>query len=150
VVIIFQLFEENLKYFLLGAFAIATYFSAQLGAQSFTYLSLKSRAAARIKEWEIVQSGGRFALRASYEFDAQGKRWSNSFILNPPYYLNEFSAFDSLKEKAKESFEAWYAPQNPEISALERCFPMNLLFRTLICCGVLVYFFRLYKRSIVV
>jgi len=131
---------------LLGVCAITLHFSIRLGAAFVRYFSLQSQAKAHITQWETVGIKDRFALKASYTFEAQGKTWQGLFTLNPPYYLNEMAAFSALKEKAKESWTVWYHPKKPQLSALQKNFPTGLLIRSAICCGILIYFFCLYKR----
>lgn len=136
-----------LLFFLLGLCAITLHFSIRLGVDSLHYFSLKKRADAKIIQWEIRELKNQFALKADYTFEAQEKSWPGSFMLNPPYYLNEMAALSALKERAKENWTTWYNPKNPRDSALEKHFPVGLLIRTLICYGVLVYFLFL-KRKI--
>lgn len=132
----------------MGIAAITLHFSIRLGIDLYSYLSLKKSSAARISQWEIVELKGRYALKAEYLFEAQGKNWPGSFILSPPYYLNEAAALSALKEKAKEPFRAWYQPKNPPTSALEKNFPKSLMFRTILCGVVLIYFLFLKRKFI--
>jgi hypothetical protein len=134
--------------FLSGLGAIALYFSLHLGYESFQYVTLNRQSNAQISQWEIFPVRDHFAIKANYGFEAQEKTWNDSCALNPPYYLNEQAALSSLKMMAKKSWQAWYNPNNPSHSALERAFPLGLLIRTLICYGILIYFFYLYKVTI--
>ena len=133
-------------FFVLGVAAMTLYFTVIFGVELVRYLKLNNRANAHITQWEIVNVKNHFALRADYEFDIQEKNWRNAFTLNPPYFLNEMAALDALKVLAKNDWSAWYQPKNPQISALEKSFPKSFLFRTLICYGVLIYFFYLTKK----
>lgn len=135
-------------FLLLGICAITLHFSIRLGADCFRYFSLKKEGRAQIRQWETIAVKDRFSLKASYVFETQEKTWPGEFTLSPPYYLNEISALSAIKEKAKEAWTVWYNPKNPQISALEKSFPTGLLIRSLICYGVLVYFFCLYKRLV--
>jgi hypothetical protein len=131
-----------------GICAITLHFTIRFGVDYFHYLSLKNKSTAKVYQWEIVQVKDRFALKASYSFDAQNKTYQGLFTLSPPYYLNEMAALSALKAKAKESWSAWYRPKNPQISALEKSLPVSLLIRSMICYGVLIYFFYFYKRLV--
>lgn len=135
-------------FMLLGVSAITLHFTIMLGVETARYLGFKQRASAHVTQWEIVNVKDRFALKADYEFNAQEKNWQGSFTLNPPYFLNEMSALESLKGLAKMSWSAWYKPNNPKVSALEKSFPRGLLFRALTCYGVLIYFLYLTKRVV--
>lgn len=127
-------------FFFLGILAITLNFSILFARDCCRYFSLNTESAARITQWEITPKKGRFALKAEYVFEAQGKTWQGSSILNPPYYLNEGAAFTALKRRAKEPWAAVFQEKNPAVSSLENEFPKNLLFRSLISLGVLVYF----------
>lgn len=133
-------------FLILGVCAIALHFSIRLGIGCLHYFSLQKQAKAQISQWEIVEMKDRFGLKAKYGFAIQEKTWQGLFTLSPPYYLNEMAALSALKEKAKNSWTVWYNPKNPQISALEKSFPIGLLIRALICYGVLIYFFCLCKR----
>ncbi|PIS02262.1 MAG: hypothetical protein COT85_06210 [Chlamydiae bacterium CG10_big_fil_rev_8_21_14_0_10_42_34] len=133
-----------------GVIAITLHFTIRFGTQFYEYSALQKNTIAKILQWEVLEVNDRFALKASYEFATQGKSWKGDFTLSPPYYLNELSAIASLKSKAKESWTVWYNPKNPHFSALEKKFPLSYLVRSIICFGVLIYFFSLYKRVVLV
>lgn len=133
-------------FFFLGICAITLHFSIRLGGGLFHYLSFENSSIARVSQWEIVEIKGRYGLKADYTFEFQEKNWLGSFAFSPPYHLNEMAALAVLKEKAKEKWTAWYNHKNPQISLLEKNFPKGLLFRTLICYGVLIYFATLKRK----
>ncbi len=133
-------------FFFLGVCAITLHFSILFGRDAYRYFSLNEGAKARILQWEIVEIKNRYALTADYTFEAQNKSWLGAFTLMPPHYLNEMAALSALKERAKENWTAWHNGKNPQISALEKSFPTGLLVRTLICYGVLAYFFALKRK----
>lgn len=133
--------------FFFGVCAIALHFSIQLGIESTSYFSLQKKVKAQITQWEIVEIKGKYGLKADYTFEVQKKSLSGAFLLNPPYYLNENAALSALKKRAKENWAVWYNPKKLSISALEKSFPTELLIKTVICYGVIIYFFRL-NRSL--
>ncbi len=134
--------------FLLGICAVALHLTVKLGVDFYRYLLFNERVQVQILEWEILPLEGRFALKADYRLQNQGKSWRGSSILPPPYYLNELAALDALQKKAKEKSFAWINSKDPNISSLEKDFPINILIRALICYGVLIYFLYLSKRII--
>lgn len=137
-------------FFMLGIIAMTLHFTIMLGIEVVHYLRLESKANALITQWEIINIKNQFGLKAEYKFNAQEKNWQGAFILSPPYFLNEMAALDALKGLAKNDWNVWYELKNPKISALEKNFPTGLLFRTLICYVVLIYFFYLNKRVFLV
>ena len=142
-----MLAAHRLQLVLISAVAlISLYFSFQLSVQLFSCVPLAVQAPARVSQWEIEEVKGKFALKAFYSFEAQNKIWKGSCRFNPPYFWNEPSAMAALKAKAKEPVSAWYNPNNPSHSSLEKRFPSSLLFRTIICYGVLIYFFFVRRK----
>ncbi len=133
-------------YLLLGVGAIALHFSILFGREWIGYLSLNSTAQAHITQWEIIPLKKRFAIKAEYTFLAQEKTMSGSFILSPPYYLNEVAALNELKIKAKKPWTVYYPSKYPQHSVLEKCFPFGLFFRMSCSFGILIYFFTLRKK----
>lgn len=132
-----------------GAALIALYFSISLGVAFWGYFPLSKEANANVFQWEVLEIKEKYPIKATYSFEANGKKWKNSFILPQPWSWNQASAIILLKEKAKQSWRVWYNPNNPTQSALEKHFPYNLFFRTVVCCAVLVYFGLLYRKFLI-
>lgn len=133
--------------FLVSAAVLASlYFSIRLARELKNYLSFTSQTEAQIHRWEIKEIKEKFAIRAVYSFGFQGKNWTGSTTLAKPWHLNEPSAIVTAKEKAKQAWIVWFNPKNPSESSLEKFFPTYLLFRTIICYLVLVYFLIISKR----
>lgn len=132
---------------LLGA-AVSVYFSCRLAAPLLSYCHLTSQSEARIVRWEVNEIEGKFALKASYVFDAQGIVYSGASTLKRPWHLNEASAVAALKEKARLKWIVWFDPSKPTQSALEKEFPAGLMIRTLLSYSVLVYFIIIIRKVI--
>ena len=135
-------------FFLTLALGIALFFIFKFGFSVNHYLNLKVQAPVKIEQWELEGAGDRWKIRAVYSLPLEKKSWAGATLFTDRSYLNEESAFRSLQELAKQEWAAWYCPNDPSISSLERIFPYNLLFRTLAACGVLIYFF-LFQRWLV-
>lgn len=135
-------------FLILGVCAITLHFAIMLGIESVEYFSLNQQARAKITQWEILNVKNRFAIKAEYEFTAKEKNYRGAQTLKPPYFLNEMAALNALKDAAKQTWDVWYKPSNPNHSIIEKGFPYGYLFRTLTCLGVLIYFFYLTKRVV--
>lgn len=133
---------------LLGVALIGLHFSVLFAKEFCHFLTLSQNAPAHIVQWEIFPVKKRFALKADYSFIFKEKNWSGSFVLNPPYYLNEMAAFTELKKKAKEDWVVHFSAKNPNISALSVPFPFGLMARAAISLLVLIYFIILRRRII--
>jgi len=132
---------------LLGV-AVSGYFSYRLAASFFAYFPLVAQTEAHIVRWEVKEIGGKFALKALYSFEAQEKNWSGASVLAKPWHLNEAAAIAVLKERARQKWIVWFNPDKPMQSSLEREFPTELIFRTLLCYAVLVYFIFTFRKIV--
>ncbi len=110
-------------------------------------LPLKAQVPAKILQWEVEEiKSDRFALRALYDYEINGKSYQGNTLFRPAY-LNEFSAIADLKEAARSSWTAWVSPSHPEKSTLEKIFPRGLLFRAITSSLVMIYFILVYRRK---
>jgi hypothetical protein len=129
------------------AIAIALWFSSIAAYQIFQYLRLGSFAQAEVTRWSIKElSASRFAIEAFFEFEAKGKKYEGKSLLDSPVFLNPFAAEDAIKIREKEAFFAWYQPSNPEVSSLQKDFPLKSLIHALVTLGVLIYFIFIPKH----
>jgi hypothetical protein len=126
--------------FFFVTFAIVCYFSFLFANNFWDYFSLSQQGKATVFQWEIIQKGEKYPIQASYSFSVGKQKYKNSFIFKKPWSWNELSALALLKEKAKKEWTVFYNPNNPSQSSLENSFPYSILFRTLICYTVFVYF----------
>lgn len=130
----------------IGIALVAFYFSVLLGKTFLSYFFLSSQTKAHVFQWEVLEINDKYPIKASYSFEVDGKMVKNSFIFPKPWSWNQASALALVRERAQQSWMVWYNPNNPECSALEKRFPYNLFFRSLICYAVLVYFY-LFRRK---
>ncbi len=126
--------------FLLGICAITLHFTLLFAKEWRQYLLLKHTAPAHIQQWEIIPLKKEFGVKAAFTFEGR----SGTFTFPPPYFPNEGAALSAMKTWAKEPWTAHY-PHSGE-AVLQKQFPLNLLFRTCICYGVLVYFLILRRK----
>ncbi len=136
--------EKNFRIFLVvGSGAVALVFLVLAFSVLAKNLPLKDLAEAEILGWEIEEvRSNRFALRARYAYDYNGKAYSGTTLFQP-VYLNEISAVAGLKKAAASSWPVWLNPSHPERSSLEK----TLLLRAAIATLVLFYFSFGYVRK---
>jgi hypothetical protein len=129
--------------FFLGILAILLHFTILCSKEIFQYTSLNKEAPAHIHQWETIPLKNKFAIKADFSFEADGKAWPGSFTF-PELYLNEWAALGDLKKKAKKPWISYYyTPYEP---VLEKNFPTSTLFKTAICYGTLAYFLLLRRK----
>ncbi len=124
----------------------AGYFSFRTSLALIDFFTFKESAPAFISHWEIKETKGKFPLKAYYSFEANGNVWQGATRVSGPWDLNEAAAVASLQKKAKETWTAWFNPNDPSKSTLEKEFPSGLLVRTSICYGVILYFILFFRR----
>lgn len=132
---------RSLSFLLAGVLAIALYFTVRFGGAWLAIWPLQAQAKARIAQWEIAEEGGRFSVQANYLFGDRAGVWQFK-----RQYQSQAAAYAALREMAKQEWVVWYAPSDPDRSALEKDFPFNLLFRMGICYGVALYFGLLIRK----
>lgn len=126
--------------FFLGVCTITLHFTILFAKEWIHYLRLKYTAPAHIQKWEIIPLKKEFAVRADFTFD----KGAGTYIFPSPHFPNEWAALSEMKKWAKQSWNAYY--NDPEMAVLQKQFPLNLLFRMSICCGVLIYLFILRNK----
>lgn len=127
--------------FFLGVFAIALHFAILFSKAWIHYLSLTHSSPAKVQKWEIIPIKKEFGIKAHFNVETH----QGSFTFPPPYYPNEWAALSEMKLLAKAPQTAYYY-KHPEKAVLKKEFPTNLLIRTTICIGVLIYFFNLKRK----
>jgi|GEM_PF-6399036 hypothetical protein len=127
-------------FFLACTLLIAFVFLFRLTCDLKKYFSLQGQALAKISQWELEEIGDRWAIRALYSIQIEGKSWENSTLFASPRPVNEETAIQELQQMARLEWKASYCFSNPSLSSLEKVFPLNLLIRTVVVCLVLLYF----------
>ena len=126
--------------------AISGYFSIRAASSLITFYTLKQTAPAQILQWEVKESKGKFPIKGTYSFQWDNKTWKGETVLSKPWHLNEPAAIHSIQENSKHKWTAWFNPNNPLKSSLERPFPTGLLVRTAICYSILIYFLIIFRK----
>ena len=111
------------------------------------YLRLEKKSIAKVEKWRVIKKGSsKFALKAHYCFENQGKTYHGKTIFSKPYHLNRLSAEKQIKNYTAQQWPVWYQPSHPEHSSIERLFPFKKCFYSLMVLGVFLYFVYLRHR----
>jgi hypothetical protein len=135
-------FKFNLSYPLTLLGAIFFLILGSLAAVAlYSYLRLEVSVFAVVDDWKVVKkSSSTYSIQGSYHFDFRGKTCQGSSVLPPPYHLNRPSAERARLKLEKEAYLVWIDPRHPEISSLERLFPVKKTIYALVALGVALYF----------
>jgi hypothetical protein len=135
-------FKFNLSYPLTLLGSIFFLILGSLAAAAlYGHWRLAARVHATVDHWKVVKkSSSAYSIRGSYHFDFQGKVYQGSSILSPPYHLNRLSAERAISPLKKRVWTVWVDPHHPQVSSLERVFPMKKIIYALVAFGVTLYF----------
>jgi len=126
-----------------GAFL---WFGGKSSLELWRYSHLTQLSKAEVTAWSVEKNGSsKFALKASYIFEVEGKKLSGETTFKNPFFLNPESAKAEGKKWACQSWSTWYSPTRPSFSSLERIFPYKSLLQAIISFVVFIYFFILKK-----
>ncbi len=142
-------FNFNFSYSLvvIGA-AVFLILGSQAAAALWNYGRLNSQAKASINTWEVVQkSSSSFALKVVYQFEFKENIHQGEMVLAPPYHFNRPSAEKAASNLEKKEWAVWVNSHNPEVSSLEREFPLKKTIYAFIALGITLYFGFLQQSS---
>lgn len=125
--------------FLSGLIGVAFWFSIRAGVDLVRYVRIDRSVEPETISWEIEQRGrSHFRLRAHFSFLVDGKRFESDALLPRRGYRNHWAAA-AAKDKLEREL-IWYAPSNPNLTALRRAFPVKSSVHALMILGILLYF----------
>ena len=112
--------------------------------KNLTYWRLSEEVSATVQEMDIIPRGSKFALRAAYSYSHSGKSFTSSALFKKPYHLNRRSAEQEVEALRGMKWTAWVDTAHPEISSLQKDFPLkeSLYAACLIC----IFFYFLYLK----
>jgi hypothetical protein len=135
-------FKFNFSYPLtcLGA-ALFLFLGVQVSYDLWSCSRLKVQVSGTIEQLKVVKkSSSSFPLQAVYRFDFQEKIYRNTVLLSPPYHLNRASALKAIKNLEHRQWAVWIDPKHPEISALQKVFPIKKIIYVAMALAVTCYF----------
>lgn len=109
--------------------------------QLYGYYRLNAHTEAKIREWSVEKlSEERFVPKAHYQFEVDRMLFSNSYLFRHLHSLNLWAAEQEIKKLSQEKFQAWYSRANPQVSALQKNFPLKECLTAAFLAALLVYF----------
>ena len=105
------------------------------------YFLLSHVAPATISEWKVEElRAGKFTICANFKFQVGETEFYQHFKFSKPVYQNPYLAQALIKDWKDESWQVWYNPKNPEITSLQKSFPIKTGVYFALCLGMLLYF----------
>lgn len=110
----------------------------------YHYLQLSSETEVAAIAWSVkTEAEDEFVPQAKYTFAANGQFYSGSTLFHDDAVNNPMGAEESLKALTGKDHRVWYSPKNPQMSSLQKNFPLKESVYTAILWGLLIYFFWL-------
>lgn len=104
------------------------------------YSYLQKYTPATVLEWKTEERGARSFITLRYSFELGGRVYEGETCFKEPAFLNTLSAESEMKKWESYSWAAWYDPNKPERSSLQKLFPYKSCIYALIVLGVFGYF----------
>jgi hypothetical protein len=107
------------------------------------YLALNAQTQGKVERFSVKKhKEDAYGIEAHYTYIVDGVSYQDHKVLTHPIFLNATSANMHLTRYWKEQdWSVWYNTKRPEVSALQKLFPIKKLISFLVSLGVLVYFF---------
>lgn len=120
---------------------IVLWYSGKFIYHYYEYMQLSSRAPATEMQWSITaKNNENYLPKANYTFTANGKTYHGSAILEDRGYWNEFAAKQAIQEFTNKKWGIWYNSSDPNISALQKHFPLKDAVSAAIMWTIVFYF----------
>jgi hypothetical protein len=131
--------------FILVIGLIAAWYVYKASDRLYLYYTLSKNTSAYNLQWSIKEiNSDEFLPSASYVFKLENGeeiRGKSDLVATP--YRNPWSAEEGIKELNKQSWNVWYNPSKPQLSALQKVFPLKDSIYALMMLGLLAYFIGL-------
>ncbi len=141
-------FKFNASSLLLSVAGLITAgFLVSASLDLWAHMRLEKKTIAKVDKWKIIEKGAsKFALKAHYTFEVQGKTHHGKTIFSKPYHLNRISAEKQIKIYTARQWPVWYQHSHPQHSSIEHLFPVKKCLYGLMVLGVFLYFVYLRHR----
>lgn len=128
--------------FLIAFGVLVLFYGGKAAYKSYQYSLLTEQTPALAVHWSIKKkSSDAYILTARQQFSVfENKFFEGTTIFSHPIYWNEWAANEALKEQASKQWLVWYAPSNPELSSLQKKFPIQECLSGLALLGIFLYF----------
>jgi hypothetical protein len=140
----FKFNGSSLLIWLAGLLTAGFLISASLDLWS--YFRLEKKSIAKVEKWKVVEKGSKFAIKAYFSFENQGRTHQGKTTFSKPYHLNHLSAEKQIKIYTTQQWPVWYQESYPEHCSIDRVFPFKKCLYSLMVLGVFLYFIYLRHR----
>lgn len=113
------------------------------GMQLYHYIRLADRLIPQQVEWSIAKLGeDAFAPEARYQFSLEGKTYQGQTIWHTRY-LNAWAANEAAEKLKQHTLPVWFDASSPQVSTMDRHFPLKATLYLIMLWGLLLYFIGL-------
>ncbi len=113
------------------------------GPQLYHYLRLTEKLTPQQIEWSVAKLGeDAFAPETHYTFSFGGKTYQGQTIWHSPY-LNAWAGNEATEKLKQSTLPVWFDPSSPQVSTMDKHFPVKPTLYLIMLWGLLLYFIGL-------
>lgn len=95
-------------------------------------------------EWSVYPESEETNLfKASYHYRFNDTSYSGEYLFKKPVFINILGATHALTDFSKKVTTTWISSENPQISSLEKAFPLKECVYSVTLWAILLYFLLL-------
>lgn len=106
----------------------------------WSYYRLGPEVPAQVVHWDLIPKGSKYALKASYAYTYGGKKYEAATQFAKPYQFNRQAAEEEIKKMSGFQWTAWVDHDAPQVSSLEKNFPLKESMYAFCLLGIFLYF----------
>ncbi len=132
-------FNLTWTFILLFSLGLTAYFSYFSFPKIYQYYTCSHTQDAQILQWGIAKVKNKYKVFSKFSFNTDGQTIlsENSFDTE---YLSQAAAHQALKNLSQKKWKSHYNPKKPQQAYLQKKFPYNECFRTILPFIILIYF----------
>lgn len=136
-----------LKFLIILSALSSLFLLFKAGAEIYRYALFSNTKKADITSWEIDEENSKFFISAKYIYTIDNRSIDGKTTFYKRF-LNYDAAFSYLQNLSKKNFLAWYSKKDPNMSTIERFFPVKRSIYAALASCVFIYFIFLNKKLI--
>jgi len=128
-------------FFLVSVALVAIGFGGSAAWQLYRYRAYNATIQPTTLNWTVESKiGDRYYLVGEYSFEVEGKSFAGKTLLEKPLFRNLWSANQAIDEMGDSLRPVYFVSHKPEISTLNRHFPLKEVISAAALMALLLYF----------
>ena len=138
-----------IRMFFIGVAVFTLWFVGKGSYELWGYLRLNATVPAQTQGWWVEQvNGTKYQIGVTYSYEVQGQHYEAKTIFKEPVFLNCQSAEQDLEKWSSYTYRAWYDMSKPQISSLQKIFPLKSCLYAALTLAVFLYLnYKLFRAE---